>query len=412
MTTAQHTQWPTSAELDAADPLAAHRDAFYAPGSDQLVSYLDGNSLGRPLKVTATNLQKFVEEAWGSRLIRGWDEQWMNEPTAVGDLIGEVTLGAAAGQVTVGDSTSVMLYKMIRAAVDSQPGRDEIIIDRDNFPTDRFIIEGIAKERGATIKWIAANPTSGVRAEDLDGLLGERTAVVVLSHVAYRSGFLADAKGITAKVHEAGALMVWDLCHSAGSVPTKLDEWGVDLAVGCTYKYLNGGPGSPAFAYVKASQQERLQQPIWGWMGAENPFGMTETYRPAVGIRRFITGTPPVLAMQPIKDMVELIGTVGMDAVREKSIKLTEYAIALCEELLVPLGAEIVSPRDAAERGSHITVDHPLFADVTAKLWEKGVIPDFRPPHGLRIGLSPLSTSFAEVELGVSAIRDALSELL
>ncbi|MEO3943117.1 kynureninase [Paenarthrobacter nicotinovorans] len=411
MTTAQQTQRPTAAELDAADPLAAQRDAFYAPDADQLASYLDGNSLGRPLKVTAANLDAFVHKSWGSRLIRGWDEQWMDEPITVGDRIGEVTLGAAAGQTTVGDSTSVMLYKMIRAAVDAQPGRDEIIIDRDNFPTDRFIIEGIAAERGASIKWIAANPSSGVRGEDLDGLLGDRTAVVVLSHIAYRSGFLADAEGITAKVHEAGALMLWDLCHSVGSVPLELDKWGVDIAVGCTYKYLNGGPGSPAFAYVNSSMQDRLQQPIWGWMGAENPFGMTDSYRPAQGMRRFITGTPPVLAMQPMKDMLELIASVGMDAVRAKSIQLTEYAIALSEELLVPLGAEIVSPRDVAERGSHITVDHPLFSDVTAKLWEKGVIPDFRPPHGLRIGLSPLSTSFAEVELGVTAIRDALSEL-
>lgn len=411
MTTDQQTQRPQAAQLDAADPLATQREAFYTPDAGQLTSYLDGNSLGRPLKATAANLQNFVHNAWGSRLIRGWDEQWMDEPTRVGDRIGEVTLGAAAGQVTVGDSTSVMLYKLIRAAVDAQPGRDEIIIDRDNFPTDRFIIEGIAAERGATIKWIAPNPASGVRAADLDGILGERTAVVVLSHVAYRSGFLADAPGITNAVHRAGALMLWDLCHSVGSVPMELDAWGVDLAVGCTYKYLNGGPGSPAFAYVNAARQNRLQQPIWGWMGADNPFGMTEAYRPAEGIRRFITGTPPVLAMQPIKDMVELIASVGMDAVREKSINLTEYAIRLADELLVPMGAAIVSPRNAAERGSHITVDHPMFRDVTAKLWERGVIPDFRPPHGLRIGLSPLSTSYAEVELGVTAIRDALAEL-
>jgi kynureninase len=305
-----------------------------------------------------------------------------------------------------------MLYKLIRAAVDAQPGRDEIVVDRDNFPTDRFIIEGIAAEKGATIKWVASNPAGGVRTTDLEGLLSERTAVVVLSHVAYRSGFLADAAAITAMVKEAGALMLWDLCHSVGSVPLELDTWGVDLAVGCTYKYLNGGPGSPAFAYVNASQQDRLQQPIWGWMGADNPFGMTESYKPAQGIRSFITGTPPVLAMQPLKDMVELIASVGMDAVREKSVKLTEYAIALAEDMLVPLGVEIVSPRNTAERGSHITVDHPLFGEVTQALWERGVIPDFRPPHGLRIGLSPLSTSYAEVELGVTAIRDALTELL
>ncbi|WP_423181489.1 kynureninase [Arthrobacter sp. NyZ413] len=403
---------PTSAELDAADPLAAQRAAFFSPDEGQLAAYLDGNSLGRPLKATASNLASFVQDAWGSRLIRGWDEQWMDEPTVVGDRIGEVTLGAAAGQVTVGDSTSVMLYKLIRAAVDAQPGRDEIVVDQDNFPTDRFIIEGIAAEKGASIVWVSTNPGSGVRTADLQGLVGERTAVVVLSHVAYRSGFLADAKAITAMVKDAGALMLWDLCHSVGSVPLELDDWGVDLAVGCTYKYLNGGPGSPAFAYVNASQQGRLRQPIWGWMGADNPFGMTENYKPATGIRSFITGTPPVLAMQPLKDMVELIASVGMEAVREKSIKLTEYAISLAEELLVPLGVEIASPRDPAERGSHIMVDHPLFGQVTTVLWERGVIPDFRPPHGLRIGLSPLSTGYAELELGMTAIRDALAELL
>lgn len=412
MNSVQQTQRPTSGELDAADPLAEQREAFYAPEEGQLAAYLDGNSLGRPLKATSAKLASFVQDAWGSRLIRGWDEQWMDEPTRVGDRIGAVTLGAAAGQVTVGDSTSVMLYKLIRAAVDAQPGRDEIVVDRDNFPTDRFIIEGIAAERGATIKWVASNPASGVRTTDLKGLLSERTAVVVLSHVAYRSGFLADAEAITTLVKDSGALMLWDLCHSVGSVPLELDAWGVDLAVGCTYKYLNGGPGSPAFAYVNAAQQDRLQQPIWGWMGADSPFGMTESYTPAKGIRRFITGTPPVLAMQPLKDMVELIASVGMDAVREKSIRLTEYAVALAEDMLVPLRAEIVSPRNIAERGSHITVDHPLFGEVTKKLWERGVIPDFRPPHGLRIGLSPLSTSFAEVELGVTAIRDALAELL
>ncbi|MEZ2389999.1 kynureninase [bacterium RCC_150] len=406
------TQRPTSAELDAADPLAAQREAFFTPGEGQLAAYLDGNSLGRPLKATVETLASFVQDAWGSRLIRGWDEQWMDEPTSVGDRIGAVTLGAAAGQVMVGDSTSVLLYKLIRAAVDAAPERDEIVVDRDNFPTDRFIIEGIAADKGLTIKWVASNPASGVRTEDLAGLLGARTAAVVLSHVAYRSGYLADAPAITRLVKDAGALMLWDLCHSVGSVPLELDAWGVDLAVGCTYKYLNGGPGSPAFAYVNASLQDRLQQPIWGWMGADNPFGMTASYAPAEGIRRFITGTPPVLAMQPLKDMVELIASVGMQAVREKSVKLTEHAIALAEEMLVPLGAEIVSPRDTAERGSHVTVDHPHFGEVTQRLWEQGIIPDFRPPHGLRIGLSPLSTSYAEVELGVAGIRDALAELL
>ena len=231
---------------------------------------------------------------------------------------------------------------------------------------------------------------------------------MVLSHVAYRSGFIADMAAITGAAHDAGALMLWDLCHSVGALPVELDACGADLAAGCTYKYLNGGPGSPAFCYVAARLQEKLTQPIWGWMGASDPFAMGPAYQPAAGIRKFISGTPPVLAMQPLKDMLELIAEAGLDAVRRKSVALTEHAIALADELLVPLGATVASPRDPAERGSHVTVDHPLFAEVTQRLWEQGVIPDFRPPDGIRIGLSPLSTSFAELERGVEAIAREL----
>lgn len=404
----------TATLLDQTDPLRRYRDEFVDPAGDAVVAYLDGNSLGRPLAVTKERIAEFIDSEWGARLIRSWDERWMDEPTKVGDRLGEVVLGAAAGQTVIGDSTSVLLYKLIRAALDRAmtSGRDEIVLDRDNFPTDRFIVEGIAAERGATIRWIQPDAATGVRPEDLTGLLGPRTAVVVLSHVAYRSGFLADAPTITALVKSEGALMLWDLCHSVGSVPLHLDDWGVDLAVGCTYKYLNGGPGSPAFAYVRSPLQGSLQQPIWGWMGANQPFGMSPNYEPAVGIRRFITGTPPVLAMQPLKHMLELIAQAGMPAIREKSVALTAYAADLADELLVPLGVEMVSPRDPDERGSHITINHPLFAEVTARLWERGVIPDFRPPHGLRIGLSPLSTSYAELEAGMLAVREVLSEVL
>lgn len=416
MTSASSAARPSvSAEtLDASDPLRDYRGRFVDPADGRLVAYLDGNSLGRPLAATKDRLAEFIDGEWGTRLIRSWDERWMDEPVAVGDALGQVVLGAAAGQTFVGDSTSVLLYKLMRAGLEElmPSGRDELVLDRDNFPTDRFIAEGIAAERGARIRWIEPDPVTGVRPEDLEKVLGPKTAVVVLSHVAYRSGFLADAPRISAQVREAGALMLWDLCHSAGSVPLELDEWGVDLAVGCTYKYLNGGPGSPAFAYVSRALQDRLQQPIWGWMGADQPFGMSPSYAPADGIRRFITGTPPILAMQPLKHMLELIAEVGMPAVREKSVALTSHAIALTDEWLAPLGVEMVSPRDAAERGSHITINHPKFAEVTARLWERDVIPDFRPPHGLRIGLSPLSTSFAEVEAGVRAIREVLSEVL
>lgn len=402
----------TAATLDQADKLAPLRERFIAPAGDSLVAYLDGNSLGRPLAATEERLRSFVRDQWGDRLIRSWDERWMDEPTVVGDRLAAVALGASPGQTFIGDSTSVMLYKLVRAALSRGGERREIVIDRDNFPTDRFILEGIANECGGTIRWIDSDASSGVDIAALSPVLSERTAVVVLSHVAYRSGYLADAAVITAAVRDAGALMLWDLCHSAGSVPIQLDEWDVDLAVGCTYKYLNGGPGSPAFGYVNRRLQTELEQPIWGWMGSASPFAMTDSYTPADGIRRFLSGTPSILAMQPMKDMIELIAEAGIDRVRQKSIDLTCFAIELHDSLLAPHGVRLASPRDAVRRGSHVTLDHPLFEQVTQTLWTQGVVPDFRPPHGLRIGLSPLSTSFVELETGMRAIQTALKAAL
>ena len=397
-----------ASKLDAEDPLARFRSRFVAADDPAVVAYLDGNSLGRPLAVTAERLASFVDGAWGRGLIRSWDAAWMAEPLTVGDRLAEVVLGAAPGQVIVADSTTVLLYKLIRAGLSVREGRDEVIIDRGNFPTDRFVADGIAAECGLTVRYLSAPHDTGVRPGDVAAGLSERTALVVLSHVAYRSGFIADMAAITRAAHDAGALMLWDLCHSAGALPVELDACDVDLAAGCTYKYLNGGPGAPAFGYVAARLQEKLRQPVLGWMGASDPFAMGPQYQPAPGIRKFISGTPPVLAMQPLKDMLELIAEAGLDAVRRKSVALTAQAIALADELLVPLGATVASPRAAAERGSHVTVDHPLFAEVTAALWEQGVIPDFRPPDGIRIGLSPLSTSFAELERGVEAIASEL----
>jgi kynureninase len=397
-----------ASQLDAADPLAPFRIRFVAADDPSVVAYLDGNSLGRPLAVTGERLAGFVAGPWGRGLIRSWDAAWMAEPLTVGDLLAEVALGAASGQVIVADSTTVLLYKLIRAGLSVRGDRDEVIIDRGNFPTDRFVVDGIAAECGLTPRYLSAPHAAGVRPADVAAALSERTALVVLSHVAYRSGFIADMAAITRAAHDAGALMLWDLCHSAGVLPVELDASGVDLAAGCTYKYLNGGPGSPAFGYVAARLQEELRQPVTGWMGAADPFAMGPEYAPAPGIRKFISGTPPILAMQPLKDMLELIAEAGLGAVRRKSVALTEHAIALADELLVPLGATLASPRDPAERGSHVTVDHPRFAAVTAALWEQGVIPDFRPPDGIRIGLSPLSTSFAELERGVEAIAREL----
>ena len=400
----------SASQLDAADPLARFRSRFVAADDPSIVAYLDGNSLGRPLAVTGERLAGFVAGEWGRGLIRSWDEAWMAEPVAVGDRLAEVALGAAPGQVIVADSTTVLLYKLIRAGVGARQGRDEVLIDRGNFPTDRFVMEGVAAECGLSVRYLSPPHAAGVRREDVAAALSERTALVVLSHVAYRSGFLADMAAITRAVHDAGALILWDLCHSVGALPIELDNGDVDLAAGCTYKYLNGGPGSPAFGYVATRLQEELRQPVWGWMGASDPFAMAAEYQPATGIRKFISGTPPVLAMQPLKDMLELIAEAGLAAVRRKSVALTAHAITLADEMLAPLGAVLASPRSAAERGGHITVDHPGFAGVMAALWERGVIPDFRPPDGIRIGLSPLSTSFAELERGVEAIAGELRE--
>jgi len=374
--------------------------------SPDVTAYLDGNSLGRPLHASIERVTAFMTDEWGSRLIRGWDEGWMTLGQTIGDDLGRVALGAAPGQTTIGDSTTVLIYKLVRAAVDARPGRTELVIDRDNFPTDRYILEGIASECDLTVRWIETSLDSGVTPELAAGAIGQNTALVVLSQVAYRSGFLADVPAITAIAHDAGALILWDLCHSAGVIPTQLDEWGVDLAVGCTYKYLNGGPGSPAFAYVRTSLQGSLEQPIQGWLGSATPFEMGQGYEPAEGIRRFLSGTPPVIGSLAMRDMIALIEEAGIEAVRAKSIALTEYAITLVDELLPD--ATLSSPRDAQSRGAHITIDHPAFATLVPALWKDGVIPDFRRPTGIRLGLSPLSTSFAEVRSGVEAIAAGL----
>ncbi|WP_231123552.1 kynureninase [Nocardioides sambongensis] len=395
-----------AAALDGEDPLASYRSAFVdAPG---VRAYLDGNSLGRPLLASRAALTDLVDHAWGTRLIRAWDEQWMESPTELGDTVGRVTLGAAAGQTVVADSTTVLLYKLTHAALDLRPGRTEVVLDRDNFPTDRFVLEGIAATRGLTLRWISPEHDGGVSAEQVAAVTGEQTALVLLSAIAYKSGELADVPAITRIAHRAGAVVLWDLCHAVGAVELSLDADQVDLAVGCTYKYLNGGPGAPAFGYVAARHHDALSQPIQGWMGAADPFAMDDAYAPASGIRRLVSGTPPVLAMVPMRAMLDLLDTVGMPAVRAKSRALTAFTVEVADELLASYDVRVATPRDPERRGSHVMLEHPDFRRVTAALWERGVIPDFRPPRGIRIGLSPLSTSFAEVAVGLTAIADEL----
>jgi len=396
--------------LDSTDPLRAHRDLFV--GAETSLVYFDGNSLGRPLRASVDRLTTFANDEWGGRLIRGWDESWMQLPFDIGDALGRTAIGAAPGQTVIGDSTTVLLYKLVRAAFDAavadDPARVEIVVDRDNFPTDRYLVEGIATERGGRVRWVEVDLSLGVTADALRAAVGPTTAVVLLSHVAYRSGYLADAAALTRIAHDAGALIVWDLCHSAGSVPVRADAWGFDLAVGCTYKYLGGGPGSPAFAYVAARLQDRLAQPIQGWMGTADVFAMGPSYTPADGMRRFLSGTPPVVGMLAMQDTIALLDDVGIDAVRAKSVALTEFAVRVADVLLAPLGVAVASPREPAWRGGHVTLSHPAMRAVTARLWAQDVIPDYRDPGGLRIGLSPLSTSFAETFAGLEAVAAAV----
>ncbi len=398
-----------ASDLDAADPLAPLRGRFLEADGSQVVAYLDGNSLGRPLRATPERMDAFIRTTWAERLIRGWTDEWLQWPQAVGDQLGRVALGAAAGQVVVADATTVLLYKLIRAAVDASPERREVVLDTDNFPTDRYVLEGVAAERGLRLRWVETDSTAGVTPEQVAAVVGPDTALVVFSHVAYRSGFLADAAAITRVAHDVGAFALWDLSHSVGSVPLELDAWGVDLAVGCSYKYLNAGPGAPAFAYVAKRHLGRLQQPIWGWIGRADAFEMGPGYRPADGVRSMLSGTPPILAMVPLVAGLDLLEEAGMPAVREKSMLLTSYALELVDAWLAEHGVVVASPRDPALRGSHVTLRRADFRRVTDRLWARGVIPDFRGPDGLRVGLSPLSTSFAEVHRGLLVLREVVA---
>ncbi|MGA9102636.1 kynureninase [Aeromicrobium sp.] len=388
--------------LDAADPLASFRDRF-VPAHD-VVAYFDGNSLGRPPRATAEMLAAFATEQWGGRLIRGWDEGWVELPTTVGDELAAAVLGAAPGQTVVADSTSVNLFKVLHAACELRPDRDQIVVDTTNFPTDRYLVEGVAAQRGMTVRWLEPDVIEHVTPDGLAEVVGEGTAVVVLSHVDYRSGTILDVPGITRQVHAAGGLVIWDLCHSAGVLPIALDADDVDFAVGCTYKYLNAGPGAPAFLYVAAQHLADVAQPIPGWFSAADLFAMADAYTAAPDIRRMLSGTPNVVGILAAREGARLVGEAGIDAVRAKSVLLTELLL----ELVDRLDLTVVSPRDADRRGSHVTIQVPDAAGVAKRLGERGVIPDVRRPDLLRLGLSPLSTSFTEVHDGWAVLAEVL----
>jgi len=394
------------AGLDAADPLASFRDRF-VPTEDGLV-YLDGNSLGRPTKASVERVNALAE-AWSKRLIRGWDDGWLEMPLTVGDILAKGVLGARSGEVAVTDSTTVNLYRLASAALDARAGRRTIVIERSEFPTDRYIVEGLAHERDLAIRWLDGDPTEGLSTDQIASTFDADTALLILSAVNYRSSAIVDIKPVTDAARTAGALVLWDLSHAGGSIPVELAANGVDLAVGCTYKYLNGGPGSPAFLYVKRELQDALRPPIQGWFAQREQFDMGPTFDREPGIRGWLVGTPGVIALTSTQGGIEVVAEAGIGAIRAKSIALTEYAIALHDAWLAPLGCSFGSPRDAARRGAHVAIRHPEAKRLTGALIARGVIVDYRAPDSVRIGLSALTTTFEDVHRGLAALRELLS---
>jgi kynureninase len=394
-------------QLDLADPLARFRDRFVWAGDAPI--YLDGNSLGPLPLATQARISEVVGSEWGGGLVRSWSH-WVGLPREVGDLIGEHLTGAAPGQILVGDSTTVNLFKLISAALDAQPGRNVLVTDDDNFPTDRYVLEGVAAQRGCELRMIHTDPDEGLAEETLLAALGPGVALVSLSHVAYRSGALADMPRVTSLVHDAGALVLWDLCHSAGAVPVRLDASGADLAVGCTYKYLNAGPGAPAFLYVRTGLQERMRQPIWGWFGQQDQFAMGPGYDPVPGIERFATGTPQIIGTVAVAEGTKLLAEAGIDRLREKGIALTSYLIHIADEWLVPYGFRLASPRADARRGNHVTLYHPDAWRISQALIAAGVIGDYRTPDRLRLGPVPITTRFTDVWDALDLLRQIAAD--
>ena len=392
-----------AAELDRDDPLARFRAEFVFEEGGPL--YVDGNSLGR-LPVRARERIGALVDEWGVELVRGWN-RWIDLPTAVGDLIGPELLGARPGETLVCDSVTVNLYKLAGAALAARPVRRVVVTDRTNFPTDRYVLEGL----GAELRLFDPDPVAGPSAEDVAAACAPGdVGLVALSHVAYRSGALADPAAITTAAHDAGSLVLWDLSHSAGAVEVRLAEHDVDLAVGCTYKYLFAGPGAPAFLYVRRDLQEELRSPIQGWFGQHEQFAMERDYEPTAGIGRFLAGTPPILGLAAVEAGAELVAEAGISAVAAKARALTSFGVERFDARLAPLGLQLGTPRDPGRRGAHLAFRHgeDAWRICRALIERAGVVPDFRAPDTIRFGFPPLATSFADVEESVERLADVV----
>ncbi len=399
-------------ELDAHDELASFRQQFVIDDPDMV--YLLGNSLGRLPRAAAAHIHDLVHEQWGKRLIRGWNEGWFSQPNEVGAKIARL-IGAQPDEVIVADSTSVNLFKLALAAMQAQRGRATILTDNLNFPSDLYILNSVANLAGPDhrLEIISSPDEIYGPVQALQQAINEQTALVSLSATVFKSSYTYDMATITAAAHEQGALVLWDLSHATGAVPLDLHGAGADLAVGCTYKYLCGGPGAPAFLYVRRDLQEKLGNPLSGWIGQNNPFAFGLEYEPAPGIQRFLTGTPTMLSLTALSAGVDLLLQAGMAQVRAKSVAQTEYLIYLWQEMLEPVGFSLKSPREAEWRGSHVAFGHPEGMRISRALKEElNVLPDFRKPDNLRFAAAPLFNSYHDIYQAVIRLRRVIDERL
>ena len=399
-------------DLDARDPLARFRSQFVI--SDPNICYLDGNSLGRLPLTTIDAVNAFMKDEWGPEVVTGWGH-WVDEAQPTGDLIGRATLGAAAGQVLACDTTSVNFYQLALAAIHARPGRKTIITDAANFPTDRYILDGIAKQFGLKLV-IIDNESAGsaeherITPEILAPFLNDDVALVTLEVIQYRSGARNDIKSLTDLVRKHGAFMLWDASHAVGAIEMDFDKNGVDIAVGCTYKYGNSGPGAPAWLYVNKKVQAELQVPIQGWFSQGDQFAMGPDFEKAQGIRGFQIASPSLIGLRCIKSAFTMIEEAGIGAISEKAAIGTEMMIQLFDAWLAELGFTLLTSRNPQERGGHISLGHPDAARICVALREfADVIPDYRTPNSIRLAIAPLPTSYVEVWDGFARIRDLVA---
>lgn len=386
---------------DESDDLKAFRQRFYLP--DPNLVYLDGNSLGLMPAKTPLHLQHVLEYEWGQRQIRSWNEGWYNRPSEIASKIARL-IGAQEDEVVVADSTSVNLFKLAWAALRYRAEKKTIVSDELNFPSDIYIFQGLQDAFGGQHNLRLAKSADGITVsmEELERCMGSDCALLSLSHVLFKSAFMYDMKAVTRLAHQKGAMVLWDLSHATGAVSVDLNACQADLAVGCTYKYLNGGPGAPAFLYVRKDLQEKLFSPVQGWFGQHKPFDFSLQYDAAPGIKRFMAGTPPVLSLSALDTSLDILGEAGMDRIREKSLRQTRYLIELFEKYLQNLGFELGSPDQDRLRGSHVALRHPEAYRICQALIDpavgaKTVIPDFRDPDVIRIGIAPLYNTFEEI---------------